>query len=193
MLDKSVPFYDILMHKPKGAPIFRHRLPNGYKFALFSLGDEAEWARIEASVLEFDDELEALMYFQDQRLPYLNELERRCLFVAGPDGSKIATATAWWNYTGFRRDPWLHWVAVKPKHQGMGIGKAIVGETLSLMREIEGDRDYYLHTQTWSHRAVGIYEKAGFMITPEKNLAGYENKHYNQALEILRHIKSGRT
>ena len=189
MLDKSLPFYDILMHRPAGAPIKRFKLPPGYSFCMFTFGDEADWARIEASVLEFDDAVEALIYFCDERLHYLRELELRCMFVKTSGGEKVATASAWWNYTRKRRDPWLHWVAVKPEHQGKGLGKAIVGETLHLMKAIEGDRDYYLHTQTWSHRAVEIYEKAGFVITKERGLGGYRNDQYEAALQVLNEVR----
>ena len=189
MLDKSVPFWDILMHRPAGTPFVEHPLPEGYSFALFQPGDEVSWARIEASVLEFDEEIEALLYFQKDRLPYQKELARRCLFVVSPAGEKVATATAWWNYTGVRRDPWLHWVAVKPQHQNKGLGKAIVSRVLRLIVDIEGERDVYLHTQTWSHRAVGIYEKAGFYITPEPNLAHYRNRDYLEALTVLRALQ----
>ncbi|MDR2932707.1 MAG: GNAT family N-acetyltransferase [Oscillospiraceae bacterium] len=189
MLDKSVPFFDILMHRKKGTPIKRHPLPDGYDIVLFKPGDEWNWAKIEASVLEFDDEGAALRYFQADRMPYVRELVRRCAFVVDPKGEKVGTATAWWNYTGVRRDPWLHWVAVKPPFQGLGFGKALVGEVLSLMRAIEGDRDYYLHTQTWSHKAVNMYENAGFEITDERNLAGYENGHYDEAMQVLKSVR----
>ena len=189
MLDKSIPFLDIIMHRKAGTPFVDCPLPEGYSFALFQAGDEVDWAKIEASTLEFDEETEALVYFQKDRLPYLKELERRCLFAVAPDGEKVATATAWWNYTGTRRDNWLHWVSAKPQHQNKGIGKAIVSRALRLIEEIEGEGDVYLHTQTWSHKAVGIYEKAGFFITPEKGLAGYPNRDYLEALTMIRGLQ----
>ena len=157
MLDKNVPYFDVLMHRKKGTPIS-------------------------------DDELEAFIYFQKYYLPFLSELERRCLFIENEKGEKIATSTAWWNYTGSRRDPWLHWVAVSPKYQNMGLGKAVVSEALQLMLDIEGDRDFYLHTQTWSHRAIKIYEKLGYVITNEKNLYKYSNENYDKAMEVLNKI-----
>ena len=188
MLDKSVVYYDVIMHREKGAAIPEAKLPEGFSFSFFSPGDEKAWARIETSVLEFPGEIEALLHFQKYYLPYAPELERRCLFVQTKEGEKIATSTAWWNYTGVRRDPWLHWVAVKPEYQGLGLGKAIISKAVGLMAEIEGDRDFYLHTQTWSHKAIKIYEKVGFSITAEKNLNGYSNENHEKALEVLGRI-----
>ena len=188
MLDKSVPYVDILMRraaseKPPSVP-----LPEGYRFSFFKAGDEADWARIETSVLEFDCEMDALLYFQREFLPYLSELGRRCLFIEAPDGEKVATCTAWWGYSGVRRDPWLHWLSVKPGHQGKRLGKALVAEILRLMTDIEGARDFYLHTQTWSHKAVRIYQAFGFQITDEPNLSKYSNENHQKAVAVLESI-----
>jgi GNAT superfamily N-acetyltransferase len=169
---------------PKSSP-----LPAGYSYSLFSPGDEVAWARIEASVLEFDSEMDALLYFQRYRLPYLEELRRRCVFVSSPEGERVATASAWWDYTDTRRDPWLHWVAVKPAFQGKGLGKAVITRTVHLLLEIEGDRDFYLHTQTWSHKAIGLYEWAGFAITDELGLGDYPNDRCAEAVSLLRKIR----
>lgn len=188
MLDKSVQYIDVLMHRKKGNPIPVYDLPDGYNFTLFQSGDEKAWAQIETSVLEFPDELDALMYYQKDYLPLISEIKRRCLFVENSDGEKVATSTAWWNYAGVRRDPWLHWVAVKPQYQGLGLGKAVISRITRMMTEIEGDRDFYLHTQTWSHKAIKIYEKCGYAVTAEKNLNNYTNENYEQAMAILESI-----
>ena len=61
---------------------------------------------------------------------------------------------------------------------------------LELSAEIEGDRKVYLHTQTWSHRAVKLYEKFGFYITKEPNLFKYANNQYEEATALLAEIYS---
>ena len=190
MLDKSIPYVDVLMHRRKGVPIPKFELPDNFVFSTFKLGDEKSWAEIETSVLEFPNELDALILFQKEYLPFIVELEKRCLFIENKEGEKIATSTAWWCYSGARRDPWVHWVAVKPQYQGLGLGKAIISKITQLMLEIEGDRDFYLHTQTWSHRAIKIYEKLGFVITNEKNLSKYTNENYEKAVAILAGINT---
>ena len=188
MLDKSVPFVDVFMHRKKGAAVPVYNLPAGYGYSYFRPGDEKSWAKIETSVLEFPDELDALIYFQKAFLPFITELEKRCLFIENDKGEKIATSTAWWGYTGVRRDPWLHWVAVKPQYQGLGLGKAIISKITQTMVEIEGDRDFYLHTQTWSHKAIKLYQKIGYEITSEKYLDKYTNDNYERAMAVLKTI-----
>jgi len=188
MLDKSVEYMSVVMRRNAGTPIPEYDLPEGFKFAFYKSGDEKFWAKIETSVREFSDELDALLYFQKEFLQIPSEAELRCLFIETKDGEKIATASAWQSYTGIRRDPILHWVAVNPKYQGLGLGKALVSKVMRLMRDIEGDRDFYLSTQTWSHVAVRLYMKCGFYITGEKNLIGNENKDYPKNIELLKNI-----
>lgn len=184
MLDKSIPYYNIIMKRKKGTKVPEWKLPEGYSFALYSEGDEKDWIEIETLVGEFDNKEEANECFMKDYFPYMDELKRRMLFIANKDNKKVATLTNWWNYTGKRRDPSFHWVGVSPEHQGLGLGKAIVFEGLNRMIRIEGDRDFFLHTQTWSYRAVNIYLQAGFDFVEEEAFAGYTND-YKKAMEIL--------
>lgn len=190
MLDKTIPYKAIFMQRPAGAPLPAINLPAGYRFGFFRAGDEKDWAIIEASVLEFPSEIDALLWYQKNWLPFLPELERRCTFIVHEDtGEKVATASAWWDYFGERRDPWVDWVSVKPGHQGKGLGRAVVANLLDLMVRIEGDRDFYLKTQTWSHRAIRIYQWAGFVFATEPGLRGHPNDEYEEGLAILEQIK----
>lgn len=186
MLDKSIPYYHVLMKRQRNTDFTGPQLPDGFKFILFTEGDEKEWAEIETSVGEFKRSVDAFAYFQKEYLPFQKELARRCLFIENSNNEKIATLTIWWCYTGVRRDPWIHWVAVKPEYQGLSLGKALVYEGLKRLIEIEGDRDVYLHTQTWSYKAINIYKSVGFSVTSEKGLAGYENNDYEKAVDLLK-------
>lgn len=179
------------MKRKAGVYIPEIKLPEGYRYVFFKPGDEKDWARIEASVLEFDSELEALMYFQKEFMPFGDELGKRCIFIEDRHGDKAATAMAWRGafYPGGKTYPWLHWVAVKPDEQGNGLGKAISSKASRLLLEINGDTDFYLSTQTWSHRAVGIYEKLGWEMTYMKNIRHYSHVNYEKAKKVLRRIK----
>ena len=188
MLDKSIPYMPVIMRRKAGTPIPEFDLPERFTFTQYKSGDEKSWAKIETSVLEFGDELDALLYFQKEFLQIPSEAERRCVFIENDKGEKIATASAWHAYTDIRRDPILHWVAVRPEYQGLGLGKALVSKVVRHMRDIEGDRDFYLSTQTWSHVAIRVYMKSGFYITGEKNLIGNANDKYPQNIELLKSL-----
>ena len=185
MLDKSLPYWGLFMHRKARTPVASAPLPDGFRFIFFSNGDEMDWARLEASVLEFDSEFAALLHFNNSFLPYADELSRRCVFIQNEDGKKVATATAWWLNINRQHRPWLHWVAVEPQYQGLGLGKALVSHVLEQMIALEGDVDFYLHTQTWSYKAVNIYTHNGFFPTCEKALYKDKKNNYKNAMRII--------
>lgn len=185
MLDKSIPYYRILLKREPGTDIPYAELPKGCSIVRYEPGDEEAWASIETSVLEFDHEQQALDYVKERFVPYMEELKRRMLFVQDDTGSKVATFTAWWNYTGERRYPFMHWVAVKPEAQGLGIGKALVAYGVQHMVNIEGDVTMYIPTQTWSHKAIRLYRWAGFdFVVDEPKPGGFENQT-EQGIEVI--------
>ena len=192
MLDKSVPYFGLYMRRKAGAPLKSFPLPDGFKFVLYSDGDESSWARIETSVLEFDHEFAALMHYTENYMPHIDELRRRCLFIETDDGEKIATATAWWFHVEGQRRSWLHWVAVDPRYQGLGLGKAIVSRVVKLMAELDGDADFFLSTQTWSYKAIEIYKTHGFKPTAEKALYKDPKNNYKKAMKTLKEIAAGK-
>lgn len=185
MLDKSLPYYNIIMKRCQGAVIPEVNLPKGYIFKLYTDGDDDSWAKIMVSVGEFDTYNEALDYFKENYMPYKAELSLRCLFIQTNQGEMIGTLTNWWNYTRNRRDPSIHWVGVKPEFQGLGLGKALVYEGMRRMVELEGDRDFFLHTQTWSYKAISIYLKAGYSFVKDEVFGDYNND-YEKALEVIK-------
>jgi len=189
MLDKTIPFAKLYMRRKAGTPIQVFPLPENFKFVYYKDGDESDWAKIEASVEEFDSEFSALMLFKETFITHVDELYRRCLFVENSDGKKVATATAWWSVIDDKRRAWLQWVSVAPGFQGLGLGKAIVSRVTEILLELEGDVDFYLGTQTWSYKAINIYKKIGYEPTDEKKLYGWKRRnHYKKALKILERV-----
>ena len=188
MLDKSVPYAGLFMRREPGIPAPSFLLPDGFKYSLFSDGDEENWARIETSVLEFDSEFAALLYFKKEFIPHVDELYRRCLFIETGDGEKIATATAWWSDAFGQRRSWLHWVGVDPRYQGRGLGKAITSRVTELMIKLDGDVPLFLGTQTWSYKAIGIYIACGYKPTDEKALYINPKNNYKKAIRILKKV-----
>ncbi|MBM6615353.1 GNAT family N-acetyltransferase [Desemzia sp. RIT804] len=196
MLDKSIPYAEFWMYRVKDLPVSEPNLPAGFHFGFhfefYQEGDELEWAAIETAVAEFDDEAQALDYFKQKFAPYPQELKKRMLFVTDPLGEKVGTCSAWWKETANGdRYPLVHWVAVKPGYQGKGLAKSMMKRTLKTLQNLEDTSPIYLHTQTWSHVAIGLYQKLGFKIT-DKNLDGSPNLEYKKAMDILAELESSR-
>lgn len=88
MLDKTIKYYEVIMKREKGTPLLEYLLPEGYRYVMYSPGDELSWAEIETSVGEFNKVEDALEYYSKKYLPYIDELKRRCLFVENSKGKK---------------------------------------------------------------------------------------------------------
>ena len=190
MLDKSIPYKNIIMRAEKSRFSGQKppELPEGFAFKLYCPGDEKRWARLERSVDEFPSEEEALRYFTERYLPMSQLLERRCWFIWDEEKKQAAaTATAWFDQIEGKRTASLHWVSTDPVYQGKRLGRAIVIRALQTLAAEEEGKSIYLHTQTWSHKAVALYLSLGFTIVKKGGLSQYQND-YPQYLAILREI-----
>jgi ribosomal protein S18 acetylase RimI-like enzyme len=82
----------------------------------------------------------------------------------------------------------MHWVAVKPSYQGLGLGKAIIAKGVRLMVELEGDCVMYIPTQTWSHKAIKLYRWAGFELEMDEPEAGGVMNQTRRAYSLIKHL-----
>ena len=201
MLDKTLEYFDFIMKMPatRLAQLPEPVLPAGYSFALYTPGDELAWAELEASVNEFATPEKALEYFKREYVDqFQDELCRKCMFVKNPQGRLVSTATAWFmdSSLGYRRN-WLQWISSSPEEQGKGLGKAVIIKALKLYKELNLTDDVFLHTQTWSHTAIYLYNKLGFeafnidhVKVAWNNEQGYRTMHNNiaKALEELKKV-----
>ncbi len=184
MLDKTIPYKNIIMRAESFSPSFFCSLPEGFRIKPYEPGDETQWASIETAVGEFDTETEAREYFVKVYLPYQDEIRRRCFFVLSPEGEYVGTCTAWFLSGESGETGVLHWFGVRPKYQGLGLGKALLNKTMRFFEEANA-YPVYLHTQTWSHKAIWLYIAAGFCLLKKATFAESPND-YNEAMEVLK-------
>lgn len=197
MLDMSIPFKNIIMRLERNTFHEPEPLPPGYSFRFFAPGDSVHWARIEASVLEFESVEAAERCFYTAYLPFARQLQERCLFVVDQTGLPIATANAWYADSDLGHQACLRSVSVCPEYQGRGIGKAIVSQALCVLNRLEPGCPVWLHTQTWSHVAIRLYHSLGFqlvrngLLANTNNATGTTKMHKNDfadAIEVLRAV-----
>ena len=177
-IDHSLPFIAVIMEKGDAGIHPEFRLPEGFSFSFFQPGDEERWAQLQLSVEHVDTLQQAEDIFRQEFLldcaagdssvftdvtqaPGYEKLRRRMLFVTAPDGQLAGTGALWTGDTFGSPRQRLHWIAVAPEYQGLGLAKAIVSRLLDLCAEL-GHSYVYLTTQTWSYRAAGIYARFGF-------------------------------
>jgi len=189
VLDKSIPYKHVFMKaSPESVAAVAHgTLPAGYRFKMFEEGDAKHWARIETSVGEFQSEEAALAYFANEFGPYPEKMAQRSVFVVNPDGLPVATTTAWTHLRKVGDRATVHWVSALPSEQGKGLGEAVVREVLTIFSALHPGEEVWLHTQTWSHRAMCLYHKLGFVIAKPDAILAEAFPEYNlqEAFNVL--------
>lgn len=174
MLDKSLPYVEFVMERENPLPLPEMTLAEGYRLVNYQPGDGAAWCRIETAVGEFAEETEARTYFDKTFAPYPAELAKRMFFVETVAGEKVATCTAWWDK--HTHGPLLHWLAVVPEHQRRGLAGFLTWQVTKTLESLYPHQPLQLHTQTWSHPAIKLYQRFGYQLVPgtpdyEKGLA----------------------
>ena len=180
MLDRTIPFYHIIMRCDRVLPM-EIKLPAGYAIRSYQPGDEDAWADLLCAVGEQTSPEEARADFTRRYLAD-TALTDRIFFAVDAQGAVIGTAIAWDD--GLRV---LHWLAVHPDHQRKGIGKALCQTCLRLFRREDNALPVWLHTQPRSWKAILLYISLGFKLQPRDTIYNYENQ-YAQAMETLQAV-----
>lgn len=180
MLDRSIPYYNIIMRCDRFDPL--PETARGIRVRNYQLGDEKHWAEIEYAIGDFPSREEAEAYFKTHY--NTDEIFKRCFFAEDKENNVIGTCIAWYDRKGNESVSSLHWLAVMPKYQLMGAGKALINAVMSYYRENDL-MPVYLHTQPWSYKAIKLYLSAGFKILKTDTFADYKNE-YNEAINVLK-------
>lgn len=162
MLDKSIPYYGVLMIKHDMDNYPRYELPEGFEFVGYSNGLEYEWARIEYELEQFDDIEKAVSCFRREFNKSEEELNKTCFFIKAPNGKIAGIASIWYGDAFDRMLPRVHWVAVDKDFQGLGLAKALITKLIDAYHDNGYTEPMYLVTQTWSYKAINIYKHFGF-------------------------------
>ncbi|MCL2285290.1 MAG: GNAT family N-acetyltransferase [Firmicutes bacterium] len=192
MIDKTVEYKDIIMvmDGPRALATPQPTLPLGFSFRFFNGSEDiAHWCRIEASVDEFDTIEDAHTHFQKEFGPHMSEVIKRCVFIVNDAGLPIATAMGWFSSGEITNR--LHWIAVCPEYQGLGLGKAVSQKAVTVCVNLLPGKPIWLSTQTWSHRAVLMYHKLGFNMLKTKIKLSEGNSYardYNAAISVLESV-----
>ncbi|RAQ28717.1 hypothetical protein DPQ25_07950 [Hydrogeniiclostridium mannosilyticum] len=169
--DNRLKYYHFLLCRDNLDNLPDYPLPAGYRFVFYRDGDKKDWIEIEKSAGEFIDEAGGLAAWQHYYGGREHLLGERMLFITGPDGRKIATATAFFDDSDSAG--WLHWVSVRRDCQGAGLSRPLIAKALRVLRGL-GYRDAKIPTQTTSWVAVKLYLDFGFRPEAENALKSRE-------------------
>jgi len=145
---------------PGGFDTDRHdaRLPEGMRLAPFeSDRDEPAWLEVNnAAFVDHPENGRWTMEILENRMG--QTWFRPDELLMAWDGSELA-GFCWCKRVGGEGE--IYVVAVAPRAQGLGLGRALVLQGLAVM-ERKGDRVAFLYVDGDNHRALGLYRSLGF-------------------------------
>lgn len=154
-------YLPVVMNRENLQNIPQVPLPEGYTVRAYRQGDRETWIRIWQAAEPFIKITGET--FDSNFGGDLPAMPKRCLFIVAPEGSDVATITAWYD-RNYRGRPWgrIHWVAVAPEHQGKCLSRGMMTLAMNRLRAL-GHRRATLGTQTPRLAAIRTYLRFGFV------------------------------
>jgi ribosomal protein S18 acetylase RimI-like enzyme len=150
----------VLMLRPSLEQIAESKLPVGWWLRPYEPGFEQYWLEVHLAAekqLTITPELFLRVFGNDPL-----RLHQRQLYLFTEARRAVGTVTAWFGpdfpETTCGR---VHYLAVTPEFQGQGLGKALLGESLRLLKQLRY-ATAYLATSSTKLAAIRLYLQAGF-------------------------------
>ena len=181
MIDRTIPFYNTILRCDEYHPQ-QIKLPDSYTIVPYKNGFEADWARLEYAVGDFESVEEAKQYFIEKYLNRGNNDD--ILFLLNDKGQVVGSCIAWVDVRQGNSVNSLHWLVVDEQYQRNGLGRVLCYETMNRFY-LRSQKKIYIHTQPWSWKAILLYISLGFRLQKTDTFASYTNQ-YNNAMKTLK-------
>lgn len=154
---REIPLY---MKLDKFNDYTQYTLSQPYHFTTYTAGDENIWAEIMVEAKEFSTVENAKTRFITEFKENHEFLSERCIFIEDEHHHKIATIIAAEGNARNRDEGRIHWVAIRPSHQGLKLSKPLVAKALHILNK--NYKSAYLKTTSEKLRAIKVYRDLGF-------------------------------
>ena len=162
MINKLLPYYGVIMKKTDVHSYPAYRLSDGFSFVPYTPGREYEWCQIQTRAGMTENVRKAREIFEQKFKPYTELLTEHCIFIVD-DADRAVASAALWPGKHFGTEHWrIHWVAVDPDYQGMGMGKALMTCLMDIFNSEDHGKWLYVTSQSWNYCAINIYYHFGF-------------------------------
>lgn len=164
MIDRTIPFYPIMMIKEDMDVFPDCALHPDYEFSFYTpeTGRE-DWIHVQylSGQIENKDEIGGL--FDDEFKTDPELLPNQMLFVRDKKTNEpVASAALWYGNPFGYKQMRIHWVATHLDHQGKGLCRAMLSRLMKRYHELDMTGDVFLFSQTYSYAAISIYQDFGF-------------------------------
>lgn len=152
--------HPVRMIRPHLRDIPQVPFPAGFQIRPMHVEEGGLWTDIVRDAEEYIEISDSL--FDREFGSDLQSVEQRCFFIVDESDAAVGTISAWYNRDARWQDYGLvHWVAVRPAYQGIGLGKA--GLSFALARLAQWHERAMLRTATRRLRALRLYLDFGFL------------------------------
>ncbi len=149
----------VIMSRPHMRGIPQMPMPAGYGIRPMTVDDIGLWTDIWRDAEPYLTIKDGL--FREEFGDDPGAVPRRCFIVTDSRGLGVGTISAWYNRDFHGRDAGrIHWVAVRPRFQGKGVGKAMMTHAMNCLAEWHDN--CYLVTTTERTGAIALYLGFGF-------------------------------
>lgn len=161
-LDKSIPYYPVLMVLTQPPVVDEIPLAQGYSFQPYDPSYKEAWIALHVSLGQLDSMEAGRRYFAETFECHPEELQRNMILVIDEKGNLAGTSSVWEGFHFGERRMRVHWVGVDEQHQRRGLAKSLMLKTIQLYRTLDCEYPLYLTTQTNSYVAISMYQHLGF-------------------------------
>lgn len=162
MLDKTVPYFNVILANDGTKRCPTINLPEGFTFCGYEDGLELEWVKVAMDTNQFATFAEALKFFDTAFLNRKDLLNKQVLFVKNIAGEIIATGSIWAGHNFDRVLQRINFVCVLPEYDGKGIHGALVSKLLDVYCEMQSSNFVYITSSTWNYLEIHEYLTLGF-------------------------------
>ena len=161
--------YSLHMVRPNLDDIPEAPFPKGFGIRPMRLGEGAMWVDIERDAEPYYPIADDLFVSEFGRDPQATQW--RSFLVIDEKGVAVGTVSAWYNRDYRGRDYGvIHWIAIRPAYQGLGLGKAALAYALHQLAKWH--ERCLLITQSRRLPAIRMYLNFGFL--PDLSVPGAE-------------------
>lgn len=136
-----------------------YALPAAYACRWYRPGDERQWVGLQSRA-DLYNAIDLDLYEGQFGLD-AGRLAARQAFLIAPDGEVVGTASAWFDEPDETLGR-LHWVAIVPEYQGLGLAKPLLSLVCARLAAL-GHRRACLTTSSARVPALNLYLKFGFV------------------------------
>ncbi len=152
--------YEVFMVRPHLRDIPQIPFPEGFGIRAMRPDEGALWTDIQRDAelyFPIGDDL-----FSDQFGDELQAIQWRSFIITNQKGLGVGVVSAWFD-RHFRGEDYgmIHWIAIRPAYQGLGLGKAALSFALSQLSQWH--ERAFLGTQTKRLNAIKLYLDFGFV------------------------------